>query len=75
MKDKQNTLQTALTSAEELLQTVLTGLSSNKTGQPGGGYMGQIADAKARGALAGAESEQFKVHTQMKEKEKELKKL
>ena len=73
MKDKQNTLQTALTSAEELLQTLLTGLSSNNTGQTGGGYMGQIADAKSRAAHAGAEQEQFKVQIQMKEKElKEL---
>ena len=73
VKDKQNALQTALTSPEGLLQTVLTGLSSNKTGQPGGGYMGQIADAKSRGVLAGAGPEQFKVHIQMKEKElKEL---
>ena len=62
-----------MTSAEELLQTLLTGLSSNKTGQPGGGYMGQVADAKSRAAHAGAGPEQFKVQIQMKEKElKEL---
>ncbi|RPD56886.1 condensin complex subunit SMC2 [Lentinus tigrinus ALCF2SS1-7] len=69
VKDKQTSLQTALTSAEELLQTLLTGLSSNNTGQTGGGYMGQIADAKSRAAHAGAEQEQFKVQLQMKERE------
>ncbi|KAI0704404.1 condensin complex subunit SMC2 [Cerioporus squamosus] len=73
VKDKHTTLQTALTNAEELLQTLLTGLSSNNPGQTGGGYMGQIADAKSRAAHAGAEQEQFKVQLQMKEKElKEL---
>jgi len=44
-----------LSSAEELLQTLLTGLSSSGTGNSGGGgYMGQLADAKARLAQATA---------------------
>ncbi|KAK7466259.1 Structural maintenance of chromosomes protein 2 [Stygiomarasmius scandens] len=60
---------------EELLQTLLTGLSSknNAAGAGGGGYMGQIADAKARQAQASSEEEQCRVERGMGEKElKEL---
>ncbi|KAI0367877.1 condensin complex subunit SMC2 [Pilatotrama ljubarskyi] len=74
VKDKHNTLQAALTNTEELLQTLLTGLSSNKEGSAGGGgYMGQLSDARTRAAQAAAEEEQSRVKLGMKEKElKEL---
>ncbi|THU91966.1 condensin complex subunit SMC2 [Dendrothele bispora CBS 962.96] len=60
---------------EELLQTLLTGLSSknNASGAGGGGYMGQIADAKALQANASSDEEQCRVERGMSEKElKEL---
>lgn len=70
VKDKHNTTQTALSSAEELLQTLLTGLSSSGTGNSGGGgYMGQLAEAKAKLAQATAEEEQGRVKLGMSEKE------
>jgi structural maintenance of chromosome 2 len=70
VKDKHTTTQTALSNAEELLQTLLTGLSSSGTGNSGGGgYMGQLADAKARLAHASAEEEQSRVKLGMSEKE------
>ncbi|KAI0698009.1 condensin complex subunit SMC2 [Cytidiella melzeri] len=59
--EKHKTLQDTLTSSEELLQTLLTGLSSMSSGQSGGGYMGQLADARARVAQAAAEEEQSRV--------------
>ncbi|OBZ73328.1 Structural maintenance of chromosomes protein 2 [Grifola frondosa] len=62
-------LTKALSNAEELLQTLLTGLSSGTAGNTGGGYMGQLADAKARSAQASAEEEQSKVKLGMSEKE------
>ena len=62
--------QKTLTTAEELLQTLLTGLSSSGTGNSGGGgYMGQLADAKAKLAQATAEEEQSRVKLGMGEKE------
>ncbi|KAK7027329.1 Structural maintenance of chromosomes protein 2 [Paramarasmius palmivorus] len=55
---------------EELLQTLLTGLSSNKKNTGGGGgYMGQLADAEARRNNAKAEEEQSRVKLGMKEKD------
>ncbi|KAI0822104.1 condensin complex subunit SMC2 [Trametes gibbosa] len=70
VKDKHNALQTSLTNAEELLQTLLTGLTSNKDGNAGGGgYMGQLADARTRSAQAAAEEEQSRVKLSMSEKE------
>ncbi|EMD35993.1 hypothetical protein CERSUDRAFT_156737 [Gelatoporia subvermispora B] len=69
LKDKHTALQTALSNAEELLQTLLTGLSSSNNGQTGGGYMGQLADAKARLAHASTEEEQHKMELGMKENE------
>jgi structural maintenance of chromosome 2 len=62
-------LTTKLASDEELLQTLLTGLSSNGAKNKGGGYMGQLADARARIAQAAAEEEQSKVKLGMSEKE------
>ncbi|KAF7981509.1 hypothetical protein HWV62_33069 [Athelia sp. TMB] len=62
--------QVTLDTAEELLQTLLTGLSSTGTGNSGGGgYMGQLADAQARLAHAAAEEEQGRVKLSMGEKE------
>lgn len=73
VKEKHATLQAFLTGAEELLQTLLTGLSSKSAGQSGGGYMGQLADARARLAQATAEEEQSRV--KLASAEKDLKAL
>ncbi|OSD02346.1 condensin complex subunit SMC2, partial [Trametes coccinea BRFM310] len=70
VQEKHNSLQASLTKAEELLQTLLTGLSSNKSGNAGGGgYMGQLSDARTRAAQASAEEEQCRVKLAMAEKE------
>ncbi|KAH9917715.1 condensin complex subunit SMC2 [Fomitopsis serialis] len=69
VKDTQTALQTALTNSEELLQTLLTGLTSKGTSNSGGGYMGQLADAKARLAQANTEEEQGKQRLVMSQKE------
>ena len=72
IKDQHTTTQSTLSNAEELLQTLLTGLSSSKTTggtTSGGGYMGQLADAKARLAQASAEEEQSRVKLGMSERE------
>ena len=62
VKDKHTTTQTALASAEDLLQTLLTGLASTSAQSAGGrGYMGQIADARAWLAQAATEEEQTRV--------------
>ncbi|EIW72205.1 nuclear condensin complex protein [Tremella mesenterica] len=59
-----------LAKKEELLQTLLTGLSSsNVDDENAGGYMGQLAEAKARLAQAGTEAEQAKVRIGAAEKE------
>ena len=73
VKEKHATLQAALNNAEELLQTLLTGLSSKSAGQSGGGYMGQLADARARLAQATAEEQQSR--TKLASAEKDLKTL
>ncbi|KAF8885194.1 condensin complex subunit SMC2 [Infundibulicybe gibba] len=70
VKDKHTAIQTTLSTAEELLQTLLTGLTSNGANNSGGGgYMGQLADARQRLAQAAAEEEQSKVKLGMSEKE------
>ncbi|KAF9220656.1 condensin complex subunit SMC2 [Gyrodon lividus] len=69
VKTSHDTTQTALTNSEELLQTLLTGLSSSNTGNSGGGYMGQLAEAKARLAQGAAEEEQNRIKLSMSEKE------
>jgi len=69
VKDEHTSLETKLASDEELLQTLLTGLSSTGAKNKGGGYMGQLADAKARLAQGAAEEEQSKVKLAMGEKE------
>lgn len=60
-----------LAKAEELLQTLLTGLSSSASGddEGAGGYLGQLAEAKARLAAAGTEAEQAKVKMGLAERE------
>lgn len=59
-----------LAKTEELLQTLITGLSSNNADdENAGGYMGQLAEAKARLAAAGTEAEQAKVKMGLAEKE------
>ncbi|KAF8803977.1 condensin complex subunit SMC2 [Phlegmacium glaucopus] len=69
VKDEHTSLETKLGTDEELLQTLLTGLSSTGAKNKGGGYMGQLADAKARLAQGAAEEEQSKVKLTMSEKE------
>ncbi len=69
VKTKQDALTTKLASDEELLQTLLTGLSSSDAKNKGGGYMGQLADARARIAQAAAAEEQNRVKLGMSEKE------
>ncbi|KAF8308761.1 condensin complex subunit SMC2 [Clavulina sp. PMI_390] len=75
-KEKHSNLQTQLATSEELLQTLTTGLSSSNNASAAGGYLGQLADAKARMAAASTEEEQSRMRMSMLEKElkdKELK--
>ncbi|KAG6336423.1 hypothetical protein ID866_2666 [Astraeus odoratus] len=69
VKKKHDATQAALSNSEELLQTLLTGLSSSNANNSGGGYMGQLADAKARLAQGAAEEEQNRMKLSMYQKE------
>ncbi|ODO05464.1 hypothetical protein I350_04514 [Cryptococcus amylolentus CBS 6273] len=70
LKDAYDAGQSELNKQEELLQSLITGLSSSKTDdENAGGYLGQLAEAKARLATAGTEAEQAKVKISMAEKE------
>ncbi|KAH7910428.1 condensin complex subunit SMC2, partial [Hygrophoropsis aurantiaca] len=69
VKEKYNATQATLQNSEELLQTLLTGLSSSGQNNSGGGYMGQLAEAKARLAHGAAEEEQSRVKLNMSQKE------
>lgn len=69
VKKKSDATQAALSNSEELLQSLLTGLSSSNTNNSGGGYMGQLADAKARQAQGSVEEEQNRMKLSMNEKE------
>ncbi|KAG6829207.1 hypothetical protein H0H92_005336 [Tricholoma furcatifolium] len=69
VNDQHQASATKLATAEELLQTLLTGLSSGTATTSGGGYMGQLAAAKGRIAQGQAEEEQSKVKLGMSEKE------
>ncbi|KIK70168.1 hypothetical protein GYMLUDRAFT_34652 [Collybiopsis luxurians FD-317 M1] len=60
--------QDKLKSDEELLQTLLTGLSSSSS-KNAGGYMGQIAEAQQRISQAIADQEQAKLKLDMHKKE------
>ncbi len=68
-KDKYTEMEADVLKSEELLQTLLTGVSSKKDNNTGGGYMGQLAEAKARIAQGKAEEEQSRVKLGMREKE------
>ena len=61
VKDEHTASDIKLNTDEELLQTLLTGLSSTGAKNKGGGCMGQLADAKARLAQGAAAEEQSKV--------------
>jgi structural maintenance of chromosome 2 len=68
--EKHTAIQSGLTAHEDLLQSLLTGLSSNSNSNTsGGGYLGQMADAKARLAQATAEEEQTRRKLALREKE------
>ncbi|KAJ6583189.1 condensin complex subunit SMC2 [Mycena sp. CBHHK59/15] len=71
VKDKQTALSDKVSTAEELLQSLLTGLSSNKDNKAGGGggYMGQLATARQQAAQAAAEEQQSRVKLGMSEGE------
>ncbi|KAL7424509.1 Structural maintenance of chromosomes protein 2 [Cryptotrichosporon argae] len=58
-----------LAKREELLQTLLTGLSSAKDDDSAGGYLGQLADAKAQLSAAVTAAEQAKVKIGLAERE------
>ena len=66
VKEKHTATHAALSIAEDLLQTPLTCLASTSAqSSGGGGYMGQIGDARARLAQAAAEEEQTRVRLDM----------
>ncbi|KAF9070683.1 hypothetical protein BDP27DRAFT_1323239 [Rhodocollybia butyracea] len=71
IKAEHATIQGKLSSNEELLQTLTTGLSSKNANNSatGGGYMGQIADARALVAQGAAEEEQARMKLEMSKKE------
>ncbi|KAI9507224.1 condensin complex subunit SMC2 [Russula earlei] len=70
VKEKHTATQTALASAEDLLQTLLTGVAGTSAQSAGGGgYMGQIADTRARLAQAATEEEQARVGLDMSRRE------
>lgn len=70
LKEKHTSTQTALNTNEDLLQSLLTGLSSSSNNAAGGGgYLGQLADAKARLAQGTAEEEQTRRKLSLREKE------
>lgn len=78
-KEAHAAAQHSLATAEELQQTLLTGLSSSANTSTGG-YLGGIAEARARAAAAGTEAEQAKVQlgmaqTEIKEKENRARKM
>jgi len=68
-KEEHACLQSQLATSEELLQTLVTGLSSSNSNSATGGYLGQLADAKARAATAATEEEQARMRMAMVEKE------
>lgn len=68
-KEKHAEFQSQLATSEELLQTLVTGLSSSNNASSAGGYLGQLADAKARIASAATEEEQSRMRMSMVEKE------
>ncbi|KAG8682903.1 Structural maintenance of chromosomes protein 2, partial [Ceratobasidium sp. 394] len=78
-KEAHTAAQHSLSTAEELQQTLLTGLSSSANASTGG-YLGGIAEARSRAAAAVTEAEQAKVQlgmaqTDVKEKESRARKM
>ncbi|KAG9019839.1 Structural maintenance of chromosomes protein 2 [Tulasnella sp. 427] len=71
VKEAHTAAQTKLSSSEELLQTLMTGLASsqNNNNNSGGGYLGQIAAAQKRAADAKTEEDGAKMRLAMVEKE------
>ena len=69
VKNEHDELQQTLTKSEELLQTLLTGVTSSSSGNTGGGYLGQIADARARLTQATTEEEQSRMKLGMSQNE------
>ncbi|KAJ7123064.1 condensin complex subunit SMC2 [Mycena epipterygia] len=71
VKDRHTVLSEKLATAEELLQSLLTGLSNNKDNKTtgGGGYMGQLATARQQATQAAAEEKQSRVKLGMSEAE------
>jgi len=69
VKNEHDELQQTLTKSEELLQTLLTGVTSSSSGNTGGGYLGQIADARARLTQATTEEEQSRMKLGMSQSE------
>lgn len=76
VREEHTRLEQKFQSDEELLQTLLTGLGG--TNNSGGGYMGQLAEAKTRLAQAKTEEEQTKfklgvAQNELKDLEKKMK--
>lgn len=71
IKDAYDVSTADLAKAEQLLQTLVTGLGANHDGdsEAAGGYMGQLAEAKAKMTAAQTEAEQAKVMIAIAEKE------
>lgn len=71
VKEAQTAAQTKLASSEELLQTLITGLAASRSTEDtnGGGYLGQISQAKKRVADAATEEEAARLRLVMVEKD------
>ncbi|GJJ10545.1 hypothetical protein Clacol_004772 [Clathrus columnatus] len=68
LKEQQMILMATLSKDEDLLQSLLTGLSNNSNTN-GGGYLAHLANAKSLLAQAIAEEEQLRRRISMKQKE------
>jgi structural maintenance of chromosome 2 len=68
MKSQHEIAQQKFNSNQELLQTLQTGLADSAN-TSGGGYLGQLADAKARIVQAETEEEQIRRQVMLVEKE------
>ncbi|KAF9055129.1 RecF/RecN/SMC protein [Hymenopellis radicata] len=71
IKEEHDASQQKLASDDSLLQSLLTGLTSKGDNTSGGGYMGQITQAKTRITQADTEEEQLRTKLAMKQKEAE----
>ncbi|KAL1747405.1 RecF/RecN/SMC [Schizophyllum fasciatum] len=69
IKKKGEDFQAKIDENENLLSTLLTGLSNSSTKNAAGGYLGQIAAAQKRLTDASAEEKQLKTKLSMKEGE------